>query len=118
MARVTVEDCIAKVHNRFELVLLASVRAREIEAGAQIVVTRDNDKNPVVALREMATDMLDLNALRDKILRQRPSTSFFDSVADEPTDDISDASLWAEPILRNVSAPSPIDEEPGYEDYV
>jgi DNA-directed RNA polymerase subunit omega len=54
MARVTVEDCIDKVPNRFELVLLASHRARTISAGAQIAVQRDNDKNPVVALREIA----------------------------------------------------------------
>ncbi|MGZ8417479.1 MAG: DNA-directed RNA polymerase subunit omega, partial [Methyloceanibacter sp.] len=54
MARVTVEDCIDKIPNRFELVLLASHRARSISAGAQITVQRDNDKNPVVALREIA----------------------------------------------------------------
>ena len=54
MARVTVEDCIDKVENRFELVLLASHRARMISSGAQIAVDRDNDKNPVVALREIA----------------------------------------------------------------
>jgi DNA-directed RNA polymerase subunit omega len=54
MARVTVEDCIDKVENRFELVLIASHRARMISSGAQITVDRDNDKNPVVALREIA----------------------------------------------------------------
>ena len=54
MARVTVEDCIDKVENRFDLVLLASHRARMISSGTQITVERDNDKNPVVALREIA----------------------------------------------------------------
>ncbi len=54
MARVTVEDCIDKVENRFDLVLLASHRARMISSGSQITVDRDNDKNPVVALREFA----------------------------------------------------------------
>lgn len=54
MARVTVEDCIDKVDNRFELVLLAGHRARQISQGAQITIPRDNDKNPVVALREIA----------------------------------------------------------------
>ena len=54
MARVTVEDCIDKVENRFELVLIASHRARMISAGSQIMVDRDNDKNPVVSLREIA----------------------------------------------------------------
>ena len=54
MARVTVEDCIEKVENRFDLVLLAAHRARMISSGQQITVDRDNDKNPVVALREIA----------------------------------------------------------------
>ena len=58
MARVTVEDCIDKIPNRFELVLLSGHRARTISAGAQIAVERDNDKNPVVALREIADEMI------------------------------------------------------------
>lgn len=111
MARVTVEDCVKHIHNRFELVLLASIRSREIEAGAELMVPRDHDKNAVVALREIAGDLLNTDALRQKVLRQRPSTSFFESEGDEPSDEITDASLWAEPILRSVSAPSAIDEE-------
>ena len=63
MARVTVEDCVDKVPNRFELVLLASHRARAVSAGSPITIERDNDKNPVVALREIAEQkMPDLNA--------------------------------------------------------
>jgi len=58
MARVTVEDCVEKVTNRFDLVLLAAHRARVLSSGAPILVERDNDKNPVVALREIADDML------------------------------------------------------------
>ena len=58
MARVTVEDCIEKVPNRFELVLLAARRAREISAGASLTVPRDNDKNPVIALREISEETL------------------------------------------------------------
>jgi DNA-directed RNA polymerase subunit omega len=58
MARVTVEDCIDKVDNRFELVLLASHRARQVSSGSQITIDRDNDKNPVVALREIADETL------------------------------------------------------------
>lgn len=58
MARVTVEDCVGKVKNRFELVLMASHRARTIAAGAPITVERDNDKNPVVALREIADETI------------------------------------------------------------
>jgi DNA-directed RNA polymerase subunit omega len=64
MARVTVEDCIDKVENRFELVLLASHRARMVSSGAQITVDRDNDKNPVVALREIAETTISPGDLR------------------------------------------------------
>jgi DNA-directed RNA polymerase subunit omega len=63
MARVTVEDCVLKVPNRFELVMLAAQRAREISAGATLTVERDNDKNPVVALREIADSSVDLDNL-------------------------------------------------------
>jgi DNA-directed RNA polymerase subunit omega len=58
MARVTVEDCVDKVENRFELVLLAGHRARQISQGSQITIDRDNDKNPVVALREIADETI------------------------------------------------------------
>ncbi len=68
MARITVEDCIQKVPNRFELVLLAAQRARDISAGAPILVPHDNDKNPVIALREIAEDRLDLDHLRYEIV--------------------------------------------------
>lgn len=68
MARVTVEDCIDKVDNRFELVLLASHRARQISQGAQITVDRDNDKNPVVALREIAEETLSPDDLKEDMI--------------------------------------------------
>jgi DNA-directed RNA polymerase subunit omega len=68
MARVTVEDCIVKVENRFDLVLMASHRARMISAGAQIAVARDNDKNPVVALREIADDHLTPGDLKEDLI--------------------------------------------------
>src|ERR1700740_3083518 len=69
MARVTVEDCVLKVPNRFELVLVAAQRAREITAGAQLTLDRDNDKNPVVALREIADDTVQLDRLQDSLIR-------------------------------------------------
>jgi DNA-directed RNA polymerase subunit omega len=69
MARVTVEDCVLKVPNRFELVLLAGQRAREVTAGAPLAVDRDNDKNPVVALREIADEVVQLEHLRDALVR-------------------------------------------------
>lgn len=68
MARVTVEDCIDKVDNRFELVLLAGHRARQISQGAQITVARDNDKNPVVALREIADETLSPGDLKEDLI--------------------------------------------------
>ena len=68
MARVTVEDCIDKVDNRFELVLLAGHRARQISQGAQITVARDNDKNPVVALREIADETLSPDDLKEDLI--------------------------------------------------
>lgn len=68
MARVTVEDCIDKVENRFELVLLASHRARQISQGASITVPRDNDKNPVVALREIAEETLSPGDLKEDLI--------------------------------------------------
>ena len=68
MARVTVEDCIEKVPNRFSLVLLAAHRARAISAGATLLVDRDNDKNPVVALREIADDVVDSDELREALI--------------------------------------------------
>jgi DNA-directed RNA polymerase subunit omega len=68
MARVTVEDCIDKVENRFELVLLASHRARQISSGSQITVARDNDKNPVVALREIADETLAPEDLKEDLI--------------------------------------------------
>jgi DNA-directed RNA polymerase subunit omega len=69
MARVTVEDCVLKVPNRFELVLVAAQRAREITAGAQLTLDRDDDKNPVVALREIADDMVPIDRLQDSLIR-------------------------------------------------
>ena len=68
MARVTVEDCIDKVDNRFELVLLASHRARMISSGAQLTIDRDNDKNPVVALREIADETISPEDLKEDLI--------------------------------------------------
>ena len=69
MARVTVEDCVVKIPNRFELVLLAAQRAREITSGAPLSLDRDDDKNPVVALREIAEDTVALDHLQESLVR-------------------------------------------------
>ncbi len=68
MARVTVEDCIERVSNRFDLVMLAAQRAREVSAGAPITVERDNDKNPVIALREIADETVELENLQEALI--------------------------------------------------
>ena len=69
MARVTVEDCVLKVSNRFELVMLAAQRARNLGAGASLTVDRDDDKNPVIALREIADGTIQLSELENNLIR-------------------------------------------------
>ena len=68
MARVTVEECVLRVPNRFDLVMVAAQRAREISAGAQLTLDRDNDKNPVVALREIADETVSLPGLQESLV--------------------------------------------------
>lgn len=69
MARVTVEDCVERVPNRFDLVMLAAQRSRELAIGGQLTVDRDNDKNPVVALREIAEETVDIPFLEESLVR-------------------------------------------------
>ncbi len=69
MARVTVEDCVLKIPNRFELVLLAAQRARDVASGAPITLERDNDKNPVVALREIADETINLEQTKNAFIK-------------------------------------------------
>ena len=87
MARVTVEDCEDKVTNRFDLVLLAARRARQISAGAPITVERDNDKNPVVSLREIASDAVDHETLEDRFIKSMQKNIIKEQVNIE--DDVS-----------------------------
>ena len=83
MARVTVEDCVDKVPNRFDLVMLASHRAREVSAGSPITVDRDNDKNPVVALREIAEETQSAETLRERLIESNQTQI----EVDEPEED-------------------------------
>jgi DNA-directed RNA polymerase subunit omega len=85
MARITVEDCVTQVPNRFELVMLAAQRARDISAGAPLAVERDNDKNPVVALREIADLDVDLDHLRYELIH---GLRRHVEVEDQPDDDL------------------------------
>ena len=83
MARVTVEDCVDKVPNRFELVMLAAHRAREISAGSRITIDRDNDKNPVVSLREIADETQSADDLRERLIESNQTQI----EVDEPEED-------------------------------
>ena len=107
MARVTVEDCVDKVPNRFELVMLAAHRAREVSAGAEITIDRDNDKNPVVALREIADETLTSDDLMESLIQSHQRHIEVDEpeeddmallmgggdTADQPVDDVSEEQL-------------------------
>jgi DNA-directed RNA polymerase subunit omega len=103
MARVTVEDCVDKVPNRFDLVLLAAHRARELSSGSPLTVDRDNDKNPVVALREVAEETIPVEDLREHAIEalQRQIE------VDEPEEDRMAALMTAA-----VPSPAPMPDRP------
>ncbi|WP_367160998.1 DNA-directed RNA polymerase subunit omega [Kozakia baliensis] len=102
MARVTVEDCIEKVPNRFDLVLLAAQRARGLSRGEEMTVDRDNDKNPVVALREIAEETVNLKQLHDNIVRSLARAPEPEPVDEEVMDLIpTDQNIFG---LQDVSA--------------
>ena len=102
MARVTVEDCVDKVPNRFALVLLAAHRAREISSGAAATVDPDNDKNPVIARREIADETQPVDDLRERMIEQTQTQI----EVDEPEEDAMALLLGAE-----IDRPKPADEE-------
>ena len=110
MARVTVEDCVPKVPNRFELVLLAAQRAREITAGGPLTLDRDDDKNPVVALREIAEETISLDHLKGSVVRGMQKLVEIDEPEEAPE-------LEFEPTLFGVSPQSevPVEEEVDFE---
>ena len=86
MARVTVEDCVQKIPNRFDLVLIAGQRAREIASGSQLTIDRDNDKNPVVALREIADATVDPPALMESLIKEHQKHGEVDEPVEEEMD--------------------------------
>ena len=90
MARVTVEDCIKKVPNRFDLVVAAAQRSREISNGLPIEVERDNDKNPVVSLREIAGDAIDPSTLQERFIRSMQKNIIKDKVISEEETSLED----------------------------
>ena len=100
MARVTVEDCVDKVPNRFNLVLLSAHRAREIARGMPLSLDRDNDKNPVVALREIAEETQSADDLRERMIESHQTQI----EVDEPEDDQMS-------LLMGVEADRPVDDD-------
>ncbi len=106
MARVTVEDCIDKVPNRFELVLLSAHRSRQISAGSQISVERDNDKNPVVALREIADEQLSPEDLKEDLIHSLQKHV----EVDEP-EEVAEPAV-AEPMMAIEHSETPVPDAP------
>nr|WP_315471587.1 DNA-directed RNA polymerase subunit omega [uncultured Sphingorhabdus sp.] len=103
MARVTVEDCIDKITNRFDLVLLAAERAREISGGAELTVDRDRDKNPVVALREIAEETVRPDQLKEGLVQSLQKVQVDE---DEEADAVGSISLSAEALRLTAAVPA------------
>ncbi len=97
MARVTAEDCVRKIPNRFELVMMASQRAREIGGGMTLTIDRDNDKNPVVALREIADETVVLEELKESLVRGHQKVIASDEHEDEIIDLMEGEQGWVRP---------------------
>lgn len=100
MARVTVEDCVKKVPNRFDLILLAAGRARSLAAGSTMTVERDNDKNTIVALREIEEGTVELDAVRDSVIASMQKYA-------KPQEGIADAAELKE-VEAEISGESPL----------
>ena len=105
MARVTVEDCVDKIPNRFELVMMAAQRARGISAGAQLTLDRDNDKNPVVSLREIAEATVSMEELEEDVIKSLQSFV----AMDEPEEDEMDLLAIQQDLNTEIS----VDAGPG-----
>jgi DNA-directed RNA polymerase subunit omega len=102
MARVTVEDCVDKVPNRFDLVLVAAHRARQISGGAELTIDRDRDKNPVVALREIAEETVSPEHLREGAINTLQKVQMDD---DDAPDEIGNLAASAEALRLTAAAP-------------
>ena len=102
MARVTVEDCVDKVPNRFDLVLLAAQRARQISGGAELTLDRDRDKNPVVALREIAETTVHPHELKDAVIGSLQRVQIDD---EDAPDEIGSLASAAEALRLTAAAP-------------
>jgi DNA-directed RNA polymerase subunit omega len=115
MARVTVEDCVLKIPNRFDLVMLAAQRARDVSSGAALTIERDNDKNPVVALREIADETIDIEGLAEALIQSMQKHVEVDEPEEEITEfdlpGLSAAAVESEDALVAADALAGDDEE-------
>ena len=124
MARVTVEDCINKVPNRFDLVIAAAQRSREISNGIPIEVDRDNDKNPVVSLREIASDVVDAESLQERFIRSMQKNLVKEEIITEEDSSLEDefAAYLNDSKTENIVEdgfpfnPNKVDDEGSFED--
>ena len=118
MARITVEDCIEKVENRFDLIVLSAHRAREISAGDELTIPRDNDKNPVVSLREIADETVSCEDIKENLISSM-QTQLIDDELLNKDDDIDDLEVEKEESkseLENNLAKFNIQVQDRYED--
>jgi DNA-directed RNA polymerase subunit omega len=111
MARVTVEDCILLVPNRFDLVMVSAQRAREISSGASLLVDRDRDKNPVVALREIADEKLDLPGLQESLIKGYQRRVESDASEEELKELMAEEQKWASAAAAMAEGMARADEE-------
>jgi len=102
MARVTVEDCVDKIPNRFDLVLLAAQRARQVSGGAELTIDRDRDKNPVVALREIAEETITPEELKEAVVQSLQRVQIDE---EDTPDEVGSLSASAEALRLTAAAP-------------
>ena len=113
MARVTVEDCIVKISNRFKLVMIAAQRSRELSKGLELTVERDNDKNPVVALREIADDTVDFDELEESLTRGQQKHIDIDEESDEDDEILAVEDAFSTPSTEtNPNSKSDVADDP------
>jgi DNA-directed RNA polymerase subunit omega len=117
MARVTVEDCVDKIPNRFDLVLLSGFRARQLSGGAEPILERDRDKNPVVALREIAAKCLKPDELREDYIRSLQKHAEIDEPEEQPSEedvreDVQHRQVTEEELLRALTSEAQRRAEP------
>ena len=113
MARVTVEDCVDKIPNRFELVMFAAQRVRDIVGGSSITLERDNDKNPVVALREIAEGTIEFDVLQEGLIKRNQRLFMNAEETEEMVDMMDDESAWANMAQQAMADEDDMSEDSG-----